>query len=67
MVATVTTSLQNAKTCEPCSFFKHVLWMPNIQVSLENSLRTNNEYNTNSHIHIYTYNKKVYKYTYIHL
>ena len=32
--------------------YKHVLWVPNTQVSLDNALYTNNECNTNTY---YTY------------
>ena len=33
--------------CEPCRTFEHVPWVPNTQVSQDNSLHTNHEYYTN--------------------
>ena len=57
---TTTTSFLKARTREPCTTFKHVLWAPNIQVSLGNSLQKNNEYNVVTH---YAYlQNKVFKY-----
>ena len=38
-----------AMTWENVSWVKHVLWTPNTQVSLDNSLHANNEYNANTH------------------
>ena len=40
-------SYLEARSCERRSTFKHVLWAPNTQASLDTPLYTNNEYNTN--------------------
>ena len=60
---TTATSYQEARTCEPYSTLKYVLWAPNIQVSLDNSLHTNNEYNK---ITYYTYLQQlqIHRYSY---
>ena len=42
---TTATSYQESRTCETYGTLKHVLRALNIQVSLDNSLHTNNEYN----------------------
>ena len=44
-----TTSYLDGRTCEPCSFFQHVLWSPNTQVLLDPSLHPNDENITNTH------------------
>ena len=50
--STTATIFPEAGTCEPYSTFKHILWEPNTQGSLDNSLRTDNERNAKTH---YTY------------
>ena len=49
---TTATTYLKARPFKPCSTFQYVLWEPNILVSLDNSLHTNNEHNTSTH---YTY------------
>lgn len=38
---TITTLYLQVNTCEPCIISKHVLWLPNIQVSPDNTLHKN--------------------------
>ena len=45
-------SYLEGRTCETCSTFEHVLWVPNAKISLDNSLHTNSKYKANTH---YTY------------
>ena len=55
---TSATSYQEVNLCT----FKHILWSPNIQVSLDNSLHTNNEYNTITH-YTYLQQPQIHRYT----
>lgn len=38
---TITTSYLQVNTCKPCIISKHVLWLPNIKVSPDNTLHKN--------------------------